>query len=94
MLIAFYVDFYYNVIIAWSLRFFFASFTDHLPWTLCNNEWNTVLCKPFEFGGPNRTAAASAAASINGSWVNATVTSTVAAVNETKFQSAASEYFK
>ncbi|XP_037886739.1 sodium-dependent dopamine transporter [Glossina fuscipes] len=32
VLIAFYVDFYYNVIIAWSLRFFFASFTNNLPW--------------------------------------------------------------
>lgn len=46
VLIAFYVDFYYNVIIAWSLRFFFASFTNDLPWTSCNNPWNTRLCKP------------------------------------------------
>lgn len=46
VLIAFYVDFYYNVIIAWSLRFFFASFTNDLPWTSCNNFWNTPNCKP------------------------------------------------
>lgn len=46
VLIAFYVDFYYNVIIAWSLRFFFASFTSDLPWTSCNNFWNTPNCKP------------------------------------------------
>lgn len=46
VLIAFYVDFYYNVIIAWSLRFFFASFTNVLPWTSCNNPWNTPNCKP------------------------------------------------
>lgn len=46
VLIAFYVDFYYNVIIAWSLRFFFASFTSVLPWTSCNNPWNTPNCKP------------------------------------------------
>lgn len=45
VLIAFYVDFYYNVIIAWSLRFFFASFTSDLPWTSCNNVWNTENCK-------------------------------------------------
>lgn len=43
--IAFYVDFFYNVILAWSLRFFFASFTTDLPWTNCNNEWNTVNCR-------------------------------------------------
>ncbi|GJQ83365.1 putative sodium:neurotransmitter symporter [Trypoxylus dichotomus] len=48
VLIAFYVDFYYNVIIAWALRFFFASFTDMLPWTTCNNTWNTPFCKPFD----------------------------------------------
>ncbi|KAG7159336.1 Sodium-dependent dopamine transporter-like 3 [Homarus americanus] len=43
--IAFYVDFFYNVILAWSLRFFFASFTTALPWTNCNNEWNTPNCR-------------------------------------------------
>nr|6M0Z_A Chain A, Sodium-dependent dopamine transporter [Drosophila melanogaster]6M3Z_A Chain A, Sodium-dependent dopamine transporter [Drosophila melanogaster] len=48
VLIAFYVGFYYNVIIAWSLRFFFASFTNSLPWTSCNNIWNTPNCRPFE----------------------------------------------
>ncbi|KAG6449405.1 hypothetical protein O3G_MSEX006068 [Manduca sexta] len=48
VLIAFYVDFYYNVIIAWALRFFFASFTTMLPWTNCDNEWNTPSCRPFE----------------------------------------------
>lgn len=49
VLIAFYVDFYYNVIIAWSLRFFFASFTSELPWTSCGNIWNTANCKPVSF---------------------------------------------
>lgn len=82
MLIAFYTDFFYNVIIAWSLYFFFASFTrgkineclrlclaveiwnslhfwnkpivsvsfeknpsfPDLPWTTCNNTWNTPQC--------------------------------------------------
>ncbi len=44
VLIAFYVDFYYNVIIAWALHFFFASFSGELPWTKCNNDWNTEHC--------------------------------------------------
>ncbi|XP_071446953.1 sodium-dependent dopamine transporter [Hetaerina americana] len=48
VLIAFYVDFYYNVIIAWSLRYFFASFTSMLPWTTCDNPWNTNLCRPLD----------------------------------------------
>ncbi|XP_035709046.1 sodium-dependent dopamine transporter [Folsomia candida] len=51
-LIAFYVDFYYNVIIAWALRFFFASFTTgQLPWTNCGNPWNTETCQPIEMPG-------------------------------------------
>lgn len=44
VLIAFYVDFYYNVIIAWALYFFFASFTSQLPWVGCDNYWNTEDC--------------------------------------------------
>ena len=44
VLIAFYTDFFYNVIIAWSLHFFFSSFTSHLPWTTCTNAWNTPNC--------------------------------------------------
>ncbi|XP_043282022.1 sodium-dependent dopamine transporter isoform X2 [Venturia canescens] len=48
VLIAFYVDFYYNVIIAWALRYFFASFTNMLPWTTCGNSWNTPLCREFD----------------------------------------------
>ncbi|XP_035217172.1 sodium-dependent dopamine transporter-like isoform X1 [Stegodyphus dumicola] len=45
VLIAFYVDFYYNIIIAWSLHFFVASFNSVLPWTTCDNAWNTNLCR-------------------------------------------------
>lgn len=45
-LIAFYVDFYYNVIIAWSLHYLVNSFTSKLPWTSCDNAWNTPLCQP------------------------------------------------
>ncbi|XP_074641152.1 sodium-dependent dopamine transporter-like [Tubulanus polymorphus] len=44
VLIAFYVDFFYNIIIAWALYFFFSSFTTNLPWTSCNNSWNTMNC--------------------------------------------------
>ncbi|KAH9503902.1 hypothetical protein Btru_064110 [Bulinus truncatus] len=44
VLIAFYTDFFYNVIIAWCLHFFFSSFTSDLPWMSCNNSWNTENC--------------------------------------------------
>lgn len=41
---AFYVSFYYNVIIAWALYFLTASATPNLPWVHCNNSWNTDQC--------------------------------------------------
>ncbi|XP_072279056.1 sodium-dependent noradrenaline transporter [Pyxicephalus adspersus] len=44
ILIALYVGFYYNVIIAWSLYYLASSFTSELPWTTCGNAWNTPNC--------------------------------------------------
>ncbi|XP_056643755.1 sodium-dependent dopamine transporter [Diorhabda sublineata] len=81
VLIAFYVDFYYNVIIAWALRFFFASFTNLLPWTTCDNSWNTPNCRPFEF--PTR----------NYSDFNRTELLEITGPTDSRFASAASEYF-
>ncbi|KAH6932031.1 hypothetical protein HPB50_002583 [Hyalomma asiaticum] len=50
VMIAFYVDFYYNVIIAWALYYLVASFTSELPWTNCNNSWNTDHCLELAYG--------------------------------------------
>nr|XP_056718357.1 sodium-dependent noradrenaline transporter [Euleptes europaea] len=45
ILIALYVGFYYNVIIAWSLYYLFSSFTlGELPWTRCDHPWNSANC--------------------------------------------------
>ncbi|KAK3697426.1 hypothetical protein RRG08_031190 [Elysia crispata] len=35
---------YYTVLIAWSLIYAFHSFRSPLPWTLCNQTWNTENC--------------------------------------------------
>lgn len=35
---------YINVLLAWVLYFLYSSFTSVLPWSHCNNEWNTVNC--------------------------------------------------
>nr|XP_022327327.1 sodium- and chloride-dependent GABA transporter 1-like [Crassostrea virginica] len=35
---------YYNVIVAWTLYFLFMSFRAVLPWSTCDNEWNTENC--------------------------------------------------
>uniref|UniRef100_A0A0N5AHR5 Transporter n=1 Tax=Syphacia muris TaxID=451379 RepID=A0A0N5AHR5_9BILA len=44
ILIALYVDFFYNVIIAWALHFFLSSFSTNLPWTSCHNDYNSPAC--------------------------------------------------
>ncbi|XP_059477468.1 sodium-dependent noradrenaline transporter-like isoform X2 [Neocloeon triangulifer] len=44
VMVAFYVSFYYNVIIGWALYFFVASTAPTLPWLGCNNTWNTENC--------------------------------------------------
>ncbi|XP_020797065.2 LOW QUALITY PROTEIN: sodium-dependent noradrenaline transporter [Boleophthalmus pectinirostris] len=44
ILIALYVGFYYNVIIAWSLHYLFSSMTSELPWLKCGNSWNSPNC--------------------------------------------------
>lgn len=48
VLVAFYVSFYYNVIIGWALYFLVASATPELPWLHCNNTWNTDSCTESE----------------------------------------------
>ncbi|CAG2250495.1 Sodium- and chloride-dependent GABA transporter 2,Sodium- and chloride-dependent taurine transporter,Sodium-dependent dopamine transporter,Sodium-dependent proline transporter,Sodium-and chloride-dependent glycine transporter 2,Sodium-dependent noradrenaline transporter,Sodium- and chloride-dependent betaine transporter,Sodium-dependent neutral amino acid transporter SLC6A17,Sodium-dependent serotonin transporter,Sodium- and chloride-dependent GABA transporter 3,Sodium- and chloride-dependent glycine trans len=35
---------YYNIIMAWSLYYIASSFAVPLPWTSCNNEWNSEYC--------------------------------------------------
>ncbi|XP_071502065.1 sodium- and chloride-dependent GABA transporter ine-like [Diadema antillarum] len=44
VMITFLLTTYYNVIMTWALFYFFASFQSVLPWTNCNNTWNTADC--------------------------------------------------
>lgn len=44
IVIALYVGFYYNVIIAWSLYYLYSSMTRELPWLKCGNSWNSQNC--------------------------------------------------
>ncbi|XP_060075552.1 sodium- and chloride-dependent glycine transporter 2-like [Ylistrum balloti] len=38
------ISVYYNVIICWVLFYFGTCFTGRLPWTSCDNDWNTEQC--------------------------------------------------
>jgi len=78
VLIAFYVDFFYNVIIAWALHYFISSFTSKLPWTSCDNLWNTPSCVE----------------SINVRNLSNRTDINFTNVTETNYTSAAAEYFQ
>ena len=44
LLLGMIVNVYYNMIIAWTLYYIGNSFISPLPWTTCDNEWNTPNC--------------------------------------------------
>ncbi|PAV66899.1 hypothetical protein WR25_00393 [Diploscapter pachys] len=55
VIIAFYTDFFYNVVLAWGLHFFYTSFTSNLPWASCNNSFNSPGCyEPVWHDGTDR----------------------------------------
>ena len=45
IVVSFYVMIYYNVVIAWSVHYLFSGMQKILPWTKCNEWWNTATTK-------------------------------------------------
>ncbi|XP_054271934.1 sodium-dependent serotonin transporter isoform X2 [Macrosteles quadrilineatus] len=56
-----YMGMYYNTIIGWAVYYLFASFRSELPWTSCDNPWNTLNCTPVFDLTPNDTSSTSPA---------------------------------
>uniref|UniRef100_A0A674M973 Transporter n=1 Tax=Takifugu rubripes TaxID=31033 RepID=A0A674M973_TAKRU len=46
-IIALYIAFYYNTIMAWALYYLLSSFQSTLPWSTCTNSWNTANCNQY-----------------------------------------------
>ena len=44
MMLSIYIGIYYNILISWTFSYFFESFTFELPWSRCDNDWNTEHC--------------------------------------------------
>ncbi|XP_043934667.1 sodium- and chloride-dependent creatine transporter 1-like [Protopterus annectens] len=44
MVIVFFCNTYYIMILVWGLYYLVHSFTDNLPWATCGHSWNTKLC--------------------------------------------------
>ena len=47
-----FLNIYYIIILGWALFYMFASFTSKLPWSHCNNTWNTPQCVDLTGAGP------------------------------------------
>ncbi|KAL4647565.1 sodium-dependent serotonin transporter-like [Arapaima gigas] len=52
-IIALYIAFYYNTIMAWALYYLLSSLTTTLPWSTCSNTWNTASCTRYTFTDRN-----------------------------------------
>ncbi|XP_073704394.1 sodium- and chloride-dependent glycine transporter 1 isoform X1 [Garra rufa] len=85
MVVSTYIGIYYNVVICIAFYYFFMSMTNLLPWTYCNNPWNTPDC----VGVAGTTRANATFANMS-----AVVSGVTEIVNRTKRTSPSEEYWR
>lgn len=85
MVVSTYIGIYYNVVICIAFYYFFMSMTNLLPWTYCNNPWNTPDCS-----GVVSTPRANATFAN----MSAVVSGVTEIVNRTKRTSPSEEYWR
>uniref|UniRef100_A0AAY4CMV9 Transporter n=1 Tax=Denticeps clupeoides TaxID=299321 RepID=A0AAY4CMV9_9TELE len=67
MVIVFFCNTYYIMILVWGLYFLLNSFTSPLPWATCGNHWNTPNCtEDFRRVCPNHSATNSSCVELEG----------------------------
>ena len=57
----------YPIILTWILKYFLASFNHILPWTTCNNTWNTENCYDYKSSG-NKTFSVYSERNVSSDW--------------------------
>jgi len=85
MVVSTYIGIYYNVVICIAFYYFFMSMTNLLPWTYCNNPWNTPDCSGV-VGTPRANATFAN--------MSAVVSGVTEIVNRTKRTSPSEEYWR
>ncbi|KAK3085594.1 hypothetical protein FSP39_005831 [Pinctada imbricata] len=83
------VSWYYNTIMAWTIYFFVHSFFPSIPWSSCDNWWNTDICitRRGLLKGLNETAV-----NINNTFQTTTLGVVIA--NSSKYSTAAYEFWE
>lgn len=64
MVIVFFCNSYYIMILVWGLFYLVHSLTDTLPWATCGHAWNTERCAEFFHLELCRNASANASAAV------------------------------
>lgn len=100
LIIVFLGNVYYEVILAWSLRYLVDSFSSDLPWKYCSNKWNSHCCNEKLLYGNNvnstlQTTSTAKTVSTISSAILQTKNSTVKTIaNCSKFNDPITEYWE